>query len=97
MCVGVEDRQQALSNPPQVFLYPSERPLRLQRSPVLKRRPKLETPPSPSIGKGGWSQLGGRQDCSVDSPDPFSLPLSLCRIWPRSRASTPTVYRALGP
>ncbi|XP_036690604.1 capping protein, Arp2/3 and myosin-I linker protein 2 isoform X4 [Balaenoptera musculus] len=81
----------------EVFLYPSERPLRLQRSPVLKRRPKLETPPSPSIGKGGWSQLGGRRDCSVNSPDPFSLPLSLCRIWPRSRASTPTVYRALGP
>ncbi|KAJ8777956.1 hypothetical protein J1605_014061 [Eschrichtius robustus] len=31
---------------------PVERPLRLQRSPVLKRRPKLETPPSPSIGSG---------------------------------------------
>ncbi|XP_059939428.1 capping protein, Arp2/3 and myosin-I linker protein 2 isoform X2 [Mesoplodon densirostris] len=29
-----------------------ERPLRLQRSPVLKRRPKLEAPPSPSIGSG---------------------------------------------
>ncbi|XP_012586091.1 PREDICTED: leucine-rich repeat-containing protein 16C [Condylura cristata] len=28
-----------------------ERPLRLQRSPVLKRRPKLEAPPSPSLGK----------------------------------------------
>ncbi|XP_059939427.1 capping protein, Arp2/3 and myosin-I linker protein 2 isoform X1 [Mesoplodon densirostris] len=31
---------------------PVERPLRLQRSPVLKRRPKLEAPPSPSIGSG---------------------------------------------
>ncbi|XP_075392839.1 capping protein, Arp2/3 and myosin-I linker protein 2 [Tenrec ecaudatus] len=29
---------------------PAERPLRLQRSPVLKRRPKLEAPPSPSLG-----------------------------------------------
>ncbi|ERE77158.1 leucine-rich repeat-containing protein 16C-like protein [Cricetulus griseus] len=29
-----------------------ERPLRLQRSPVLKRRPKLEAPPSPSLGSG---------------------------------------------
>uniref|UniRef100_A0A8C6ALE0 Capping protein regulator and myosin 1 linker 2 n=1 Tax=Monodon monoceros TaxID=40151 RepID=A0A8C6ALE0_MONMO len=29
-----------------------ERPRRLQRSPVLKRRPKLEAPPSPSIGSG---------------------------------------------
>uniref|UniRef100_A0A8C0R3G6 Capping protein regulator and myosin 1 linker 2 n=1 Tax=Canis lupus dingo TaxID=286419 RepID=A0A8C0R3G6_CANLU len=32
-----------------------ERPLRLQRSPVLKRRPKLEAPSSPSLGK---RQLG---------------------------------------
>ncbi|XP_036897385.1 capping protein, Arp2/3 and myosin-I linker protein 2 isoform X3 [Sturnira hondurensis] len=31
---------------------PVERPLRLQRSPVLKRRPKLEAPPSPSLGPG---------------------------------------------
>ncbi|XP_055476964.1 capping protein, Arp2/3 and myosin-I linker protein 2 [Psammomys obesus] len=31
---------------------PEERPLRLQRSPVLKRRPKLEAPPSPSLGSG---------------------------------------------
>ncbi|XP_029059965.1 capping protein, Arp2/3 and myosin-I linker protein 2 isoform X4 [Monodon monoceros] len=31
---------------------PVERPRRLQRSPVLKRRPKLEAPPSPSIGSG---------------------------------------------
>ncbi|XP_037062113.1 capping protein, Arp2/3 and myosin-I linker protein 2 isoform X2 [Peromyscus leucopus] len=29
-----------------------ERPLRLQRSPVLKRRPKLEAPLSPSLGSG---------------------------------------------
>ncbi|XP_053771242.1 capping protein, Arp2/3 and myosin-I linker protein 2 isoform X4 [Desmodus rotundus] len=29
-----------------------ERPLRLQRSPVLKRRPKLEAPPSPGLGSG---------------------------------------------
>ncbi|XP_058135822.1 capping protein, Arp2/3 and myosin-I linker protein 2 isoform X2 [Dasypus novemcinctus] len=29
-----------------------ERPLRLHRSPVLKRRPKLEAPPSPSLGSG---------------------------------------------
>ncbi|XP_029782415.1 capping protein, Arp2/3 and myosin-I linker protein 2 isoform X1 [Suricata suricatta] len=29
---------------------PAERPLRLQRSPVLKRRPKLEPPSSPSLG-----------------------------------------------
>ncbi|KAM6176792.1 capping protein, Arp2/3 and myosin-I linker protein 2 isoform 2-T2 [Erethizon dorsatum] len=31
---------------------PAERPLRLQRSPVLKRRPKLEAPPSPSLRSG---------------------------------------------
>ncbi|XP_021487769.1 capping protein, Arp2/3 and myosin-I linker protein 2 isoform X2 [Meriones unguiculatus] len=31
---------------------PEDRPLRLQRSPVLKRRPKLEAPPSPSLGSG---------------------------------------------
>ncbi|KAL6080270.1 hypothetical protein STEG23_010391 [Scotinomys teguina] len=31
---------------------PAERPLRLQRSPVLKRRPKLEAPLSPSLGSG---------------------------------------------
>uniref|UniRef100_A0A2K6T7K5 Capping protein, Arp2/3 and myosin-I linker protein 2 n=1 Tax=Saimiri boliviensis boliviensis TaxID=39432 RepID=A0A2K6T7K5_SAIBB len=46
------DRPQALSNPPQAFLCSLERPLRLQRSPVLKRRPKLEAPPSPSLGSG---------------------------------------------
>ncbi|ERE77161.1 leucine-rich repeat-containing protein 16C-like protein [Cricetulus griseus] len=37
---------------------PSERPLRLQRSPVLKRRPKLEAPPSPSLGKSGQEPIG---------------------------------------
>ncbi|XP_039078353.1 capping protein, Arp2/3 and myosin-I linker protein 2 isoform X2 [Hyaena hyaena] len=30
---------------------PAERPLRLQRSPVLKRRPKLEAPSSPSLAQ----------------------------------------------
>lgn len=62
-----EDRQPALSIPPQVCLYPTERPLRLQRSPVLKRRPKLEAPPSPSIGKGDQGQLGGQQDSLIQS------------------------------
>lgn len=89
------ERQRALSKPPQVFLYPLERPLRLQRSPVLKRRPKLETPPSPSVGKRGWGPLGGGR-VAQSTPDPPSLPVS-DRIWPWSRASAPTDFRALQP
>ncbi|XP_037671578.1 LOW QUALITY PROTEIN: capping protein, Arp2/3 and myosin-I linker protein 2 [Choloepus didactylus] len=43
-----------LGLPEDPYLGPriEERPLRLQRSPVLKRRPKLEAPPSPSLGSG---------------------------------------------
>ena len=74
---------------------PVERPLRLQRSPVLKRRPKLETPPSPSVGKRGWGPLGGGR-VAQSTPDPPSLPVS-DRIWPWSRASAPTDFRALQP
>uniref|UniRef100_A0A452FPK9 Capping protein regulator and myosin 1 linker 2 n=1 Tax=Capra hircus TaxID=9925 RepID=A0A452FPK9_CAPHI len=46
-----------------------ERPLRLQRSPVLKRRPKLEAPPSPSIGSGLEAE-----PLPTQSTEPSSLP-----------------------
>ncbi|KAM7059063.1 capping protein, Arp2/3 and myosin-I linker protein 2 isoform 3-T3 [Molossus nigricans] len=44
----------SLGLPEDPFLGPrnEERPLRLQRSPVLKRKPKLEAPLSPSLGSG---------------------------------------------
>lgn len=51
-----------------------ERPLRLQRSPVLKRRPKLEAPPSPSLGKSGQEPLG-RWNIVQHKPKTFSLHL----------------------
>ncbi|KAI4571737.1 hypothetical protein MJG53_013843 [Ovis ammon polii x Ovis aries] len=50
---------------------PAERPLRLQRSPVLKRRPKLEAPPSPSIGSGLEAEplpTQSTEPCSPPSP-----------------------------
>ncbi|XP_012516042.1 PREDICTED: leucine-rich repeat-containing protein 16C [Propithecus coquereli] len=46
-----------------------ERPLRLQRSPVLKRRPKLETPPSPSLGSGLGTQPLPPQPTEPSSPE----------------------------
>uniref|UniRef100_A0A2K6GSX9 Capping protein regulator and myosin 1 linker 2 n=1 Tax=Propithecus coquereli TaxID=379532 RepID=A0A2K6GSX9_PROCO len=48
---------------------PAERPLRLQRSPVLKRRPKLETPPSPSLGSGLGTQPLPPQPTEPSSPE----------------------------
>ncbi|XP_076988862.1 capping protein, Arp2/3 and myosin-I linker protein 2 [Tamandua tetradactyla] len=61
-CLGHEDGQlrprpllvgrRAVSVHEDQLQAPAERPLRLQRSPVLKRRPKLEAPPSPSLGSG---------------------------------------------
>ncbi|OWK15932.1 hypothetical protein Celaphus_00004248 [Cervus elaphus hippelaphus] len=47
---------------------PAERPLRLQRSPVLKRRPKLEAPPSPSIGSGLEAEPLPPQSTEPSSP-----------------------------
>ncbi|KAF4010793.1 hypothetical protein G4228_002776 [Cervus hanglu yarkandensis] len=47
---------------------PAERPLRLQRSPVLKRRPKLEAPPSPSIGSGLEAEPLPLQSTEPSSP-----------------------------
>ncbi|KAI4558812.1 hypothetical protein MJT46_013454 [Ovis ammon polii x Ovis aries] len=47
---------------------PAERPLRLQRSPVLKRRPKLEAPPSPSIGSGLEAEPLPTQSTEPSSP-----------------------------
>uniref|UniRef100_F6QSM2 Capping protein regulator and myosin 1 linker 2 n=1 Tax=Equus caballus TaxID=9796 RepID=F6QSM2_HORSE len=46
-----------------------ERPLRLQRSPVLKRRPKLEAPPSPSLGSGLGAELLPQQPTEPSSPE----------------------------
>ncbi|XP_036690606.1 capping protein, Arp2/3 and myosin-I linker protein 2 isoform X6 [Balaenoptera musculus] len=68
----------------EVFLYPSERPLRLQRSPVLKRRPKLETPPSPSIGSGLGAEPLPPQSTEPSGPE-------------RSPSSPATDQRGSGP
>nr|XP_031536770.1 capping protein, Arp2/3 and myosin-I linker protein 2 [Vicugna pacos] len=46
-----------------------ERPLRLQRSPVLKRRPKLEAPPSPSVGSGLGAEPLPLQPTAPSSPE----------------------------
>ncbi|EHB17027.1 Leucine-rich repeat-containing protein 16C [Heterocephalus glaber] len=48
---------------------PAERPLRLQRSPVLKRRPKLEAPPSPSLGSGLGTEPLPPQPTEPSSPE----------------------------
>ncbi|XP_053459944.1 capping protein, Arp2/3 and myosin-I linker protein 2 isoform X1 [Nycticebus coucang] len=48
---------------------PAERPLRLQRSPVLKRRPKLEAPPSPSLGSGLGTESLPPQPTEPASPE----------------------------
>ncbi|XP_007938451.1 capping protein, Arp2/3 and myosin-I linker protein 2 [Orycteropus afer afer] len=50
-----------------------ELPLRLQRSPVLKRRPKLEAPPSPSLGPGPGAEPLPPQPTEPSSPEQ-SLP-----------------------
>ncbi|XP_034880855.1 capping protein, Arp2/3 and myosin-I linker protein 2 isoform X3 [Mirounga leonina] len=50
---------------------PVERPLRLQRSPVLKRRPKLEAPSSPNLGSGPGAQpLPPLPPTEPSSPEP---------------------------
>ncbi|XP_076771894.1 capping protein, Arp2/3 and myosin-I linker protein 2 isoform X3 [Arvicanthis niloticus] len=52
-CLGPRNEgRRAVSVHEDQLQAPAERPLRLQRSPVLKRRPKLEAPPSPSLGSG---------------------------------------------
>ncbi|XP_045389476.1 capping protein, Arp2/3 and myosin-I linker protein 2 isoform X2 [Lemur catta] len=48
---------------------PAERPLRLQRSPVLKRRPKLEAPSSPSLGSGLGTEPLPPQPTEPSSPE----------------------------
>ncbi|XP_059762065.1 capping protein, Arp2/3 and myosin-I linker protein 2 isoform X5 [Balaenoptera ricei] len=63
---------------------PVERPLRLQRSPVLKRRPKLETPPSPSIGSGLGAEPLPPQSTEPSGPE-------------RSPSSPATDQRGSGP
>nr|XP_023412268.1 capping protein, Arp2/3 and myosin-I linker protein 2 [Loxodonta africana] len=52
---------------------PAERPLRLQRSPVLKRRPKLEAPLPPSLGPGPGAEPLPPQPTEPSSPEQ-SLP-----------------------
>ncbi|XP_019675475.3 capping protein, Arp2/3 and myosin-I linker protein 2 isoform X6 [Felis catus] len=46
-----------------------ERPLRLQRSPVLKRRPKPEAPSSPGLGSGLGAQPLPPQPTEPSSPE----------------------------
>ncbi|XP_055992655.1 capping protein, Arp2/3 and myosin-I linker protein 2 [Sorex fumeus] len=46
-----------------------ERPLRLQRSPVLKRRPRVEAPPSPSLGTGLGVEPPPAQSTEPSSPE----------------------------
>ncbi|XP_059238801.1 capping protein, Arp2/3 and myosin-I linker protein 2 isoform X3 [Mustela nigripes] len=60
----------AIQLPPAKSLCLSERPLRLQRSPVLKRRPKLEAPSSPSLGSGLGAQPLPPQSTEPSSPEP---------------------------
>ncbi|XP_049478690.1 capping protein, Arp2/3 and myosin-I linker protein 2 isoform X1 [Panthera uncia] len=48
---------------------PAERPLRLQRSPVLKRRPKPEAPSSPGLGSGLGAQPLPPQPTEPSSPE----------------------------
>ncbi|XP_036881216.1 capping protein, Arp2/3 and myosin-I linker protein 2 isoform X4 [Manis javanica] len=48
---------------------PIDRPLRLQRSPVLKRRPKLEAPPSPSLGSGLRAEPLSPQPTETSNPE----------------------------
>ncbi|XP_066098619.1 capping protein, Arp2/3 and myosin-I linker protein 2 isoform X2 [Saccopteryx bilineata] len=48
---------------------PVERPLRLQRSPVLKRRPKLEAPQSPSLGSSLGAEPLPPQQTELPSPE----------------------------
>eukprot|EP00069_Balaena_mysticetus_P006109 bmy_05257T0 len=62
----------------------AKRPLRLQRSPVLKRRPKLETPPSPSIGSGLGAEPLPPQSTEPSGPE-------------RSPPSPATDQRGSGP
>lgn len=63
-----------------------ERPLRLQRSPVLKRRPKLEAPPSPSLGKSGQEPTG-KLAILFNTNLKLSPSISPHRLWPRNQAS----------
>ncbi|XP_008063964.1 capping protein, Arp2/3 and myosin-I linker protein 2 [Carlito syrichta] len=61
----------SLGLPEDPYLGPrnEERPLRLQRSPVLKRRPKLEAPPSPSLGSGLGTEPLPPQPTEPPSPE----------------------------
>ncbi|XP_045238574.1 capping protein, Arp2/3 and myosin-I linker protein 2 isoform X2 [Macaca fascicularis] len=61
--------RQAVSVHEDQLQAPAERPLRLQRSPVLKRRPKLEAPPSPSLGSGLGTEHLPPQPTEPSSPE----------------------------
>ncbi|KAM5208190.1 capping protein, Arp2/3 and myosin-I linker protein 2 isoform 3-T3 [Hipposideros larvatus] len=62
-------RRRAVSVHEDQLQAPVERPLRLQRSPVLKRRPKLEAPPSPSLGSGLGAEPPPLQPTEPSSPE----------------------------
>lgn len=73
-----------------------ERPLRLQRSPVLKRRPKLEAPLSPSLGKSGQEPIG-KMTILFSTNLKLSLSISPHRLWPRNQASFSIPNRTFQP
>lgn len=62
-------RRRAVSVHEDQLQAPVERPLRLQRSPVLKRRPKLEAPLSPSLGSGLGAEPPPPQPTEPSSPE----------------------------
>lgn len=69
-CLGPRNEgRRAVSVHEDQLQAPVERPLRLQRSPVLKRRPKLEAPPSPSLGSGLGAEPPPPQSTDPSSPE----------------------------
>ncbi|XP_064129969.1 capping protein, Arp2/3 and myosin-I linker protein 2 isoform X3 [Loxodonta africana] len=73
-CLGLRNEgRRAVSVHEDQLQAPAERPLRLQRSPVLKRRPKLEAPLPPSLGPGPGAEPLPPQPTEPSSPEQ-SLP-----------------------
>ncbi|XP_030154327.1 capping protein, Arp2/3 and myosin-I linker protein 2 isoform X3 [Lynx canadensis] len=69
-CLGPRNEgRRAVSVHEDQLQTPAERPLRLQRSPVLKRRPKPEAPSSPGLGSGLGAQPLPTQPTEPSSPE----------------------------
>ncbi|XP_078295009.1 capping protein, Arp2/3 and myosin-I linker protein 2 isoform X7 [Panthera onca] len=69
-CLGPRNEgRRAVSVHEDQLQTPAERPLRLQRSPVLKRRPKPEAPSSPGLGSGLGAQPLPPQPTEPSSPE----------------------------